>query len=567
MPTPDSLTTTRHGDLDLILDSGSWPTDLGGDVLFSAPMISGDAPYGLFDAGCMIRLSLRPGRHGAPTDRFAWRVRGIETPGRRLQAMDPSWFTANSVGFRSAFGPLNAANTAPLPWGDRLFATWDAGRPVELHPATLEFVAEVGTSQSWGPSPLFGDTLLPTLLTSAHPVVDVDRGGMWTTKLEPAAGEGFMLAPSVVWWDPNGIDVKCWPLEGIAFRGSTHTVSHTRDWLIVSDSGNFRADLNEIFGGERTVTVDTDAPVWLIRKDELLATPNGTPVAPTCFRVAPPSGHYYARYDDSEGISVIWEGMDLMDLGMSIRADDVDLSGRPVRPSTVGLYNMAMAPSTLCELTFDPGSGRVTHQASVRDDWTMNLQLSAMDWSTEGIGAPELHHVAYQGCRPDRVTERAARLYADRIDRAALSDETTSALVSFERPSLAVRSRWDYLDPADLITSPTFVPRAPEATPSTSRYAGARPGGADGYVVAPILSDAGFRVEVFAAGNVGAGPVATLRTANRECVPMLLHSAWMPEVDSLVEAPRVRFADEVTPERLVGLDDAQRDAVALVAAS
>ncbi len=554
MPTPDSLTRSTHGDLDLRLVAGSWPSDIDGEVLFSAPMISGTAPYGLFDNGCTIRLSLRSGCHGAAADRFAWRVRAIETPGRLLQEIQPAWFAANAVGFRSPFGPLNAANTAPLPWGDRLFATWDAGRPVELDPSTLEYVAEVGTIDSWRPSALFGDTLLPTLLSSAHPVVDPDRGGMWTTKLEPAVDAGFALAPSVVWWHPDSTEVQVWPLDGIAFQGSTHTVSQTRDWLIVSDSGNFRADMGEILGGERTVTVDPDAPVWLVRKDELLATPPGTPFTPVTCRIAPPAGHFYARYDDSDGISVVWEGMDLVDLGMHIRADDHDVLGRPVNPASVGLYNMGMAPSTLAEVVFDPVSGEVAHRASVREDWSMNLQLSAMDWSTEGLEAPELHHVDYQGCRPDRVTERAASLYADRFDRSAVAEETPSSLVSFERGSLAVRSRWDYSDPADLVTSPTFVPRP-----------GGRPGGADGWVVQPVLNDDGFRVELFDAANVGAGPVATLATPGGECVPLLLHSAWTRASAGLVDAPRVRFADEATDARLAPLDDDQRTAVARVA--
>lgn len=554
MPTPESLTRSTHQDLDLQLVSGAWPSDIDGEVLFSAPMISGTAPYGLFDNGCTIRLSLRPGRHGAAGERFAWRVRPIDSPGRRLQEIEPSWFVANAVGFRSPFGPLNAANTAPLPWGDRLFATWDAGRPVELDPVTLEYVAEVGTIDSWGASPLFGDTLLPTLLSSAHPVVDLDRSGLWTTKLEPAVDAGFALTPSVVWWHPDSTEVQVWPLDGIAFQGSTHTVSQTRDWLIVSDSGNFRADMGEILGGERTVTVDPDAPVWLVRKDELLATPPGTPYTPVCCRVAPPAGHFYARYDDSDGISVVWEGMDLVDLGMHIRPDDQDVLGRPVNPASVGLYNMGMAPSTLAEVVFDPNTGEVTHRASVREDWSMNLQLSAMDWSAEGLEAPELHHVDYQGCRPDRVTERAAALYADRFDRTVVAEETPSSLVSFERGSLSVRSRWDYSDPADLVTSPTFVPRP-----------GGRPGGADGWVVQPVLNDDGLRVEVFDAANVGAGPLATLATTGGECVPLLLHSAWSPEATGLVDAPRVRFADEATDARLAMLDDDQRKAVAQVA--
>ena len=561
MPTPETLTTSEHHDFDLELVSGTWPTDISGEMLFSAPMLGGRLPYGIFDFGCVIRLSLTPGTHGAPDGRFAWRTGQIETPSKRIFDAAPDAFTSSPVGYSSPFGAPNSSNTAPLPWGDRLFTTWDAGRPVEIHPGTLEYVAEVGHIDSWGGSSMFGDTVLPFLFSSAHPVVDPERHGLWTTKLEPVMSPTFGMRPSVVWWDRSGTEVKWWPLEGISFPGSTHTVSQTRDWVILCDSGNFKADADEMFGGERTVTIDADVPVWLVRKDDLFSRPSGTPVQPTCFRVSPPNGHFYARYDDSDGISVVWEGMDLMDLALYLRPDDVDIHGRPVDPASVGLYNMAMAPETITELLFEPETGKVIERGGFREDWTINLQLSAMDWSLEGMSAPTLHHVSYQGCRPGRITQRAAQLYEDRIDLSALAEETPGYLASFERGSMELTARWEYPDTSELITSPTFAPRSPTA----GNYAGGEPGGHDGYVVQPVLSDAGFRVDLFDAADVGAGPVATLRGTHKECVPLVLHSAWMPTADELADADRLRFADELSADRLAGLDDDQRRLVARVA--
>jgi len=566
VPTPESLTTSRHQDMDLELIAGAWPEDISGEVLFSAPMISGGVPYGIFDFGCLIRLSLTAGTHGAPPGQFAWRARAIDTPSKRIHDAMPRAFGANSVGYQSPFGPANASNTAPLPWGDRLFTTWDAGRPVEVHPGTLEFVAEVGSIDSWGAGGLFGDTVLPTLLSSAHPVADPERDGLWTTKLEPVMTPSFGMAPSVVWWDRTTTEVKVWPLEGIVFQGSTHTVSQTRDWVILCDSGNFRADVGEMLGGERTATVDDVAPVWLVRKDELLARPSGTPIAPVCFEVSPPNGHFYARYDDRDGISVVWEGMDLMDLALYVRPDDTDVLGRPVPPSSVGLYNMSMSPETIMEVVFEPDTGKVIDRSRFREDWTFNLQLSAMDWSTEGMEAPTLHHVNFQGCRPGRVLERAARLYADRIDRSRLTEETPGYLVSFRRGSLEPVARWEYADTSELITSPTFAPRHVGSDPSASRYAGGEPGGHDGYVVQPVLSDGGFRVELFDAARVGDGPIAVLRGSRRETVPLMLHSAWMPTCDELADVERLRFSDELSEARLASLDDEQRAVVLQVAA-
>ena len=565
MPTPRSLTTAAHEDVDLRVVAGEWPTDLRGEVLFSSPQVSGRIASGIFDFGAMHRLSLRPGERGAAPDALAWRARSIQSPAKRLFDAAPDLFVGGPIGYSSPFGSPNCANTAPLPWGDRLFVTWDAGRPVELHPDTLEYVADVGHVDSWGGPSMGGETVLPMLMSTAHPVVDPERNCLWSAKLEPVLEPTFGMLPSVVRHDGTGTAVRHWPLDGVVLAGSVHTLSQTRDWLILADSGNFKPDPGEIFGGERTLTIDEAVPVWLIRKDVLEATPSGTPVTAAMLEMAPSSGHYHARYDDSDGISVVWEGMELTDLGLHLRPDDVDVTGRPVDPAVVGLYNMAMGPQTLVELLLDPDTGQVQEQGVFTADWAVNLQLSAMDWTLEGLSDPTLHHDAYQGCRPGRISERAARLYADRIDRAALADDTPGALASFRRGSMELVSRWEYPDVADLISSPTFVPRQAPDGPATP-YAGEDPGGHDGYVVLPVFNDDGFRIDLFDAARVGAGPVATAKPVDGRCMPLLLHAAWMPTTTTLVDAERLRFSDELTAERLASVPEEHRDLVGRVAA-
>ncbi len=557
MPTPRSLTTAPHRNFELEVVSGQWPGDISGEVTFASVQNSGRLPYAIFDFGAICRLSLEPGARGAAPQRFAWQTASIESPGKRLFNRHPETFGTGPFGYMSPFGPPNCSNTAPLPWGDRLYTTWDAGRPVELHPETLEFVAEVGHIDSWGGNSMEMPGVLPFLLSSAHPVADPERHCLWTVKGQPIVdGTTFGIRPHVVRYDRHdGTQVKIWPLEGVAFIGSLHTVSVTRDWVVLCDSGNFKADPGEMMGGERTTTIDTEVPVWLIRKDVLESTPSGTPVRPVCFTVSPPNGHYYAKYDDTDGVSIVWEGMDLMDLGMYLRPDDLDVNGNPVDPGAIGLYNMAMAPETIVELLFDPNSGKVLEQGSFKRDWTFNLQLSAMDWSLEGVTNPTLHHVSYQGCKPGNISARAAKLYEDRIDLDHVRDETPGSLCSFERGSMELKARWEFADLSDHITSPAFAPRSVGEHASATAYAGREPGGHDGYVVQPVCSDEGFRIELFDAANVGAGPVAVLMGTNKECIPLVLHSAWGPQHHALADAERLRFASELTAERMAGIPE------------
>jgi len=552
--TPLSLTTAPHADFELEVVEGAWPDDISGDMVFSSPQRCTPMEYRVFDWGAICRLALVPGARGATPGRFAWQSRSIQSPGKRLWDRHPEQFATSPTGYQSVFGASNASNTAPLPWGRRLFTTWDAGRPIELHPGTLEFVAEVGHRDSWGGSSLDMPGVLPFLLSSAHPVVDPDRDCMWTAKLDFAMEPSFGLRPAIVRYDQSdGTQVRFWPLEGIVFGGSMHTISQTRDWLILADSGNFKVDPAELFGGERELTIDDEVPVWLVRKEQLEGLPSGTPITPISLMMAPPSGHFYARWEDAEGISVVWEGMDHMDLGLYLKPDDLDVNGNPVDPASVGLYNMAMGPETIVEVQFEPESGKVVERGLCREDWTFNLQLSAMDWSVEGMTNPTLHHVTYQGCRPGNISQRAAKLYEGRIDLDQLREATPGSLATFERGSMELKQRWEYPDLGDHITSPTFAPRSCETDASRSAYAGAKPGGHDGYVVQPVLSDDGFRVELFDASAVGHGPIAVLKGTNRECVPLVLHSAWMPAHDELVDAERLRFSDELTDELMAAV--------------
>lgn len=548
MPLPRSITDHDPiGDLDLHLVSGTWPHDLGGELFIATSEQATAGRHAFFGDGTMIRLSLQPGTFGAPEDRWALRSSVIDTPSRRLRERTPEAFTAGAYGTSSPYGMVNAANTAPLPWGDRLFATWDAGRPAEVDPVTLGFVAEVGHRDGW---PDFGDMpVLPFVPSSAHPIVDPERDCLWTVAHDPMTQRCW-----IVRWSGEGATVDSWPVADAAIPQSMHTISQTRDWLVLVDCA-FRADPNEIFGvGERTLTTLPDEPVYLVRKDALLRTPVGEEVPCTSFRVAPETNHFYAVYDDADGVRILFEHTTDTDLAMALRDGDLDAFGRAVDPALHGVYMHPAAPATLSEVTFDPDTGRVVERARLHDPeryWA--TQLSAMDWSSEGQERPTVHHKLFTGFRPEAIAQRYLDLYDGRIDQDRLpSEETPSVLATLDREALKPTSEVVFaLD--DYPSSPCFVPRSPEAA-GGSRYAGAEPGGHDGHLVVPVLSDDGFRVEVYDAGDVGAGPAATLAAPHGETLPFLIHSAWMPRaVSAPDDVERLHFADELDDDRLAGL--------------
>ena len=538
MPIPRSLLSLDDPvDHDLTVSHGMWPEDLSGELIISAPHPDTlDAPHAFFGDGMTYRLSLAAGTHGAPTDSFAWRQKRIDSPSARLRRARPDVFTPTMLGVHSPFGLTNAANTAPLPWGDRLFMTWDVGRPVEVDPLTLDFLGEVGHRSEWSPMELFPQPLLPMVTSTAHPVIDPERDVLWTVNTE-------LGALHVVRWDGVG-PLQRWPITGAVMPQSVHTITQTREWLIVADCA-FKVEPQVFFGGERTQPANHSGPVYLIRKDALESTPSGDAVDCIPFELAPEMNHYYARYHDSDGIQVLFEHTENADIAMAQGAGDLDALGRPCDPALRGLYGFPMSPDRTTVVEFDPETGTVSQRAELRQpEWLWTRQLSAMDWSTEGRERPTSHHMVYQGWRPEAITQKMLGIYGDRVDRSEWpEDETAPLLLSVSMPDLEPSAHHEF-GMGDFPTSPIFVPRDPGADPSHSRHAGSDPGGHDGYVVVPVCSDDGFRVDVFDAAAVDKGPLATLSDGGMT-LPFVLHSAWVPGVVNAPERERNRFSSEL----------------------
>jgi len=540
MPIPRSLfDRSEPRDHDLGVVAGSWPQGLTGELVLSAPhpdTLEGSHPF--FGEGMTYRLSLEPGTHGAPPDRFAWRSRRIDSPSARLRAARPDVFTTTMAGVQSPFGVVNAANTAPLPWGDRLFMTWDVGRPVEIDPVDLRFLGEVGHRDQWkvfealGPQPI-----LPMVTTTAHPVIDPDRSVMWTVNT-------FWGQLHIVRWDGVG-PVEMWPIDGAVMPQSVHTITQTRDWLVVADCA-FKVEAQVLRGGDRTEPNNLVSPVYLIRKDELAATTPGQPVGARQFTIAPEVNHYYAAYDDTDGIAIVFEHSESTDIAMVQSPGDTDAFGRPCDPALAGLYGFPMCPDRTSLVVVDPATAEVRHRAEqVLPDLLWSRQLNALDWSTEGRTHPTMHHTVHQGWRPEAVTQKMLALYGDRVDRRLLPPaETRPVVASTSLPDLELVAHWE-LGPDDLPTSPIFVPRQASTDGPASASSPADPGGHDGWVVVPVANDDGFRIEVFDADGVGNGPVATLAAPGMR-LSFVLHSAWIPRaLPSDPGIPRLSFADEL----------------------
>jgi carotenoid cleavage dioxygenase-like enzyme len=528
-------------DANLKLVRGAWPTDIAGYYFVSSPAPQYKGRHIFFADGTLYRLSLKPGEFGAAPDAFAFRHGILANPSHRLRQKVPHVFRPTLLGVASPFGNTNTANTAQLPWGDRLLVTGDVGRPVEVCPVSLAFLAEVGHRKQWLDSaPIF--PVLPVVTSPAHPVADPERACIWTADYNM-----MTQRVGVVRYD-GGKEIKRWPLKGAVMRQTMHTISQTRDWVLLMENG-MRVDMAEMSGAPRKVTTFKEAPLYLVRKADIERTPPGEPVPFKTIMIAPECMHFYAIYDDSDGIKVFFEHSTDSDIAVAVAPGDKDIWGRPIDPVLEGMYGLALSPPSVTLRVLDPETCTSNQIASYENpEYLWNVQTSAMDWSRKGLERPTLHHVMYNGFRPEGLTQRQLALYEDRIDKSRLpNEETPPCLASFDwQRSLEPRGLYRFRND-EWATSPTFVPR--HAGVHGDPYEGAEVGGHDGYIIVVVQSEEGFRIELFDANKVSAGPVAVLAEAGHR-VPFVIHSSWMPRIKPAARLDRLRFSEELDEARL-----------------
>ena len=114
-------------------------------------------------------------------------------------------------------GTRNQINTAiqPVKFGNdkstRLLATFDAGRPFEFDPHTLNLITPIGENKEWrGGTPPFMHQPFAMVLTTAHPVFDPRTRELFTVNFTKT-NEALMASTTLFSWletDPQGLEER-----------------------------------------------------------------------------------------------------------------------------------------------------------------------------------------------------------------------------------------------------------------------------------------------------------------------------------------------------------------------
>lgn len=494
---------------------GYWPDDVEGDVYVVGPDKREPGGHWFAEQGIVQRTHLVPDAEG----RIRVEHRVVRTPVARLR--DRFGFLFRKVQFMelSPFGVSNFANTNVQGIDGRLFVGYDAGRPVEIDPDTLEFVTYVGANHEWLQAA--PGLLEPLCAVAAHPAPDVDEGALWFVNYTQIAAPGEPRETWVARWGLDG-PVRRWRVEGMSPFDSIHDIKATEHHLVFADLP-FVVEPGAFQGKPRTLRNQEHTNLWIVAKDDLRATEPGGAVRALEVQLPMPTGHLYVDHEEVDGkVRVVLQQIPLSDLMITVAGGDLEhRGGTPIDGEYEGLIALAMQPSVIGRYEIDVATGEVTDAEVASDpERAWGGVLPTTDASSPAARARHRQlWYAGAGYDPDLVPEAWWQLYGDATDGivapADLPDHPLPGnLARFDLESMKVAEVWSYPD-GSFPTPPTFVPRVGAEDPD------------DGYVVVLVHRDGDKELQVFDAAHLEAGPLARA-TAPGFNPNLMLHSTWLP---------------------------------------
>lgn len=506
MPTLTRNLFRGQGERDHALDvvEGHWPTDVAGSVFVVGPDSREPGGHWLASHGLLQKIRLSPDRQG----RIVVQHRRVDTPLARIRARFGFLFARVQFMEVSPFGVSNLANTNVQGIDGRLFVGYDAGRPVEVDPETLEYLTPVGATDEWLQAA--PGLLEPLCAVAAHPAPDFDEHALYFVNYSQVALPG---APKETWlarWQLDG-PVRRWRVQGMSPFDSIHDIKATAHHLVFADLP-FVVEPGMFRGHPRTIRNQSHTNLWIVAKADLAATPPGGSVRAMEVQLPLPTGHLYVDHDDAGGVlRVVLQQVPLGDLTMTVPdGDHAGLIALAVQPSVIGRY----------EIDLDTGEVLDADTAMDVERVWGGILPTTDSYSPAARARHRQLWYAGVGFDPELIPQAWWDLYGDATDGVVApadlpTEPLPGTLSRIDLEAMKVAEVWSYADGA-FPSPPTFVPRVDGDGPD------------DGYVIVVVHQDGDKELQVFDAHHIEAGPLARA-TAPGFNPNLMLHSTWMPD--------------------------------------
>lgn len=504
----------RHHRLDVA--EGHWPEDVEGSVFVIGPDKRRPGGHWFGEQGLIEKIRLLPDAAG----RIEVEHRLVRSPLYRLRRRLPFLFAKVQFMELSPFGVTNMANTNVQPIDDRLFVGYDAGRPVEVDPETLEFLTPVGANDEWLQSA--PGLLEPLCAVAAHPGADFEEHALYFVNYTQISAPDVAAETHLARWALDGA-VSRWRVEGMSPFDSIHDVKTTRHHVVFSDLP-FVVEPGTFKGDARTIRNQDHTKLWIVAKEELRTTPAGGTVRAREIRIPMPTGHLSVDYEEVDGsLRVVLQQIPLSDLMISMTRDSIDhRGGRAIDPNYEGLITLAVQPTVVGRYRVDAATGEVLESEVAIDDARLwGGVLATTDTSSPDARAHQRQlWYAGTGFDPDLVPQGWWDLYGDATDGVVHPSQLPAtcipgSLARIDLESMKVAEVYRY-DDGSFPSPPTFVPRAGAVDAD------------DGYVVVVVHRDGPKAIQIFDAQHIEAGPLATA-TSPTFNPNLMLHSCWMAD--------------------------------------
>lgn len=438
------LLHTYHGDeIDhsarYVVRTGDYPGDLSGrtfTTVFPYQSIHEHHelavnPHMLTASGRLLTMDLEP-----LTDRngifIRVATRFIENQSWHLRKLAPEAFVRTDFAEFSWFGTSNLTNTAPIPAfpvlgqggyeGRRVLLSYDAGRPVEISPLTLEHITPVGRSKDYYNA--VGSSFSPMIMTTGHPVYDPDfepgKPRLLYTNIVPRVADFMSVNKPIradlylMTWDggpgeptpPMRVTVDGEPV--MLRHASVHQICLTRNYLVVFNANlvlntasliepltpllwrwlvekridkvpkNLRVFYRWLRIRMREATPDHTCPVYFIHKDAIRRALRGeaTEIPARKIELAWELTHALADYDDDDDqITLFCQHNIGTDPADQMEENDRLVGGGTVPPTLLGMFSAATDLNQVRRHVVDLRSGRVETRAFPEPDDRENFPL------------------------------------------------------------------------------------------------------------------------------------------------------------------------------------------------
>lgn len=608
VPVPPSIMTADRQELDMTLHSDTaLPEDLQGHIFIVAPVgtiTSGGLPFQDGDSflngdGMVYRLDFdRPGE-------VRLKTRIVQPPDYIADDLTQPNSLFADLGFRNhgilrfsfALGARNELNTAFLPLNfpgeeiDRLLVTYDAGRPYEIDPESLELVTPVGSNQEWRAALQEPTFFFKPIFSTAHPAFDAHTGELFVVNYGRSVGNfldniplirkllrivpelGPFLAKMTLWgdiedfvylirWNGSG-HLERWKLvlpdgSPVRIEQTIHQIGISQDYVVLMDtafSTGIEQLLNNPYPDDKLLEnllrewleskPASDSRLYVVRRSDLQngqIPAEGQPEVEVQVRpvtIPLEAAHFLVDYaNPNDQITLHISHICAWDVAEWMRSYDVS-AYPPHGPVPAHLPGMELCEMDISRLGRYVIDGRGSEASPIA---SQVISDRACTWGTGlyayrdrlSSGKPpdqltDIYWISF-GLWGELMTEFLCELYQDYPYQKVPQAEVLE-LAKAGQPACLFRLHTPTMEIADRYQFPPgYIVSSPQFMPRKN----GSDDPTDGYLICTVFFDTVNEFWIFDADNLQQGPRCKLGVdphgPERLSFAFTLHTAWLPAI-------------------------------------